>query len=521
MRKMTALLLAALMLLGLTPVMAAEYDTLDQKLALQLQNGSGLTATAAFSATPNLKMSVLSEADNVMLAALLPGASLELRHIRGANVSGRGKEDLSLTLNRSGVKVADVKYTSDGILESVASSLLGPKPYAAARGDGLLAALLLKQDTEWPGVERAIWAMSTADLEWRKQAEAQLKPITDRLSLWLQGFTRITTERNTAGQTITINTITIPAAEVKKQLKLMMSELYGNQTLLALLREQLTAREARAYLEPTMLQGFYTAIDQLALDGSVTVQRKYNPAGQLILDDIRLPMGGARGMRLVRYRYELLTDGEGTTLAEITMMPKSTAANAQGSVYLLEMRGGRVADAPEGADATSYAGTLTIQPEPGTDQAFTVNEADKPAQRVWQFNLSADHGAETVDAQTSRLKREHAITLLLKPQNMPGVGDQTVKLNLSIDSGRPTSSATRFNGQLVWQDLSTESAVTADISGASAPPWVIPSVDTADAIRLDRMTEQQLTQQQTLLQATLTGAMTRLLTSLPVPTVAP
>ena len=43
MRKMTALLLAALMLLGLTPVMAAEYDTLDQKLALQLQNGSGLT----------------------------------------------------------------------------------------------------------------------------------------------------------------------------------------------------------------------------------------------------------------------------------------------------------------------------------------------------------------------------------------------------------------------------------------------------------------------------------------------
>jgi len=208
-------------------------------------------------------------------------------------------------------------------------------------------------------------------------------------------------------------------------------------------------------------------------------------------------------------------------LAEITMMPKSTAANAQGSIYLLEMRGGPVADAPEGADATSYVGTLTIQPEPGTDQAFTVNEADKPAQRVWQFNLSADHGAETVDAQTSRLKREHAITLLLKPQNMPGVGDQTVKLNLSIDSGRPTSSATRFNGQLVWQDLSTESAVTADISGASAPPWVIPSVDTADAIRLDRMTEQQLTQQQTLLQATLTGAMTRLLTSLPVPTVAP
>jgi len=104
---------------------------------------------------------------------------------------------------------------------------------------------------------------------------------------------------------------------------------------------------------------------------------------------------------------------------------------------------------------------------------------------------------------------------------MPGVGDQSIKLNVSIDSGRATSSATRFNGQLVWQDLSTEGAVTADISGASAPPWVIPSVDTADAIRLDRMTEQQLTLQQTQLQAALAAALTRMVTSLPVPTVRP
>jgi len=521
MKKMTALLLAALLLLGLMPAMAAEYDTLDQKLALQLQNGSGLTATATLSTTPNLKMSVLSETDNVMLAALLPGAALELRHIRGANAGGRGKEDLSLKLTRSGVQLADLKYLSDGFLESVSSTLLGAKPYASARGDGLLAALLLKQDATWPGVERPIWAMATADLEWRKQAEAQLKPITDKLSLWLQGYTNMTTERDAGGQAITVNTITVPAPELKKQLKAMMSELYANQAMMALLREQMTGAEARAYLEPTMLTGFHTAIDRLALDGSLAVQRKYDSTGRLTLDDIRLPMGGTRGIRQVHYRYELLSGGEGSTLVEVTMMPKGTAAGQQGSIYTLDMRGGPVADAQEGADTQSYTGTLTLQPEPGTQQAFTVNEAAKPIQHEWQFNLYMDHGAETVDAQTSRLKREHEITLLLKPQNMPGVGDQSIKLNMSIDSGRATSSATRFNGQLVWQDLSTEGAVTADISGASAPPWVIPSVDTADAIRLDRMTEQQLTLQQTQLQAALAAALTRMVTSLPVPTVRP
>ena len=167
----------------------------------------------------------------------------------------------SLKLTRGSVQMADVKYVSDGFLESISSSLLGPKPYASIRGDGLLTGLLLKQDTAWPGVERPIWAMSTADLEWRKQAEAQLKPITDKLSLWLQGFTRITTERDAGGQTITVNTITVPAPEVKKQLKQMMSELYANQAMMAA-AQQMTAPEARAYLEPTMPQGFHAATDR-------------------------------------------------------------------------------------------------------------------------------------------------------------------------------------------------------------------------------------------------------------------
>lgn len=81
--------------------------------------------------------------------------------------------------------------------------------------DGLLLDLLMDRGTAWPGLERAIYAVYGADLEWRKQADAQLKAVSDKLSLWLQGYTRVSTERDAQNQLITVNTITIPMADLK------------------------------------------------------------------------------------------------------------------------------------------------------------------------------------------------------------------------------------------------------------------------------------------------------------------
>lgn len=508
MKRTIALLLSVLLLSSAALAFASSSMSLDEKLALQLQNGSGLTAEVNFTLTGDLNLSVLDEQVNALLKALLPGAQLELKSIRGAGSGNRGKEDMTLALSRAGVALAELRHTSDGVLESYTSTLFGGKSYASARGDGLLLDLLLDRDTTWPGLERAVWAMDGADLEWRRQAETQLKVFTDKLSLWLQGYTRISTERDTGNQLITVNTITIPMADLKTEMKGLLSDLYADRGLINLLREVMTSAEAAAYLEPSMLQAFSAAIDRLPVGGNVTISRRYDAAGRVLLDDMKFPMGGARGMESIHYRLEAAGLDADKTLVEITMQPKDQGRQ-EGSFYSLSFEGGSVQDDPDGT-AESYTGTLLIRKEPEGNEGFTVQTADQDAEKIYHFTLSLDQGVEKQDSQTRNYTREQEYSLVIKPQDIEGEGDQSIKLNLTLSSGADTRSATRFAGSFVWEDLSNESKIEAAISGGSAAPWVIPSVDASGAIRLDRMSESELSGQKTQLQKDLMAAITRL-----------
>ena len=65
--------------------------------------------------------------------------------------------------------------------------------------------------------------------------------------------------------------------------------------------------------------------------------------------------------------------------------------------------------------------------------------------------------------------------------------------------------------------MSTQSTIAADLSGSSVAPWVIPSVNTAGAIRLDGMTQQQLDAQKTQVQLALAAAIAGLAQGLMTP----
>ena len=96
MKRTIASLLAALLLLSAFSAFAAEY-TLDQKLHMQLRDGSGLKATVKFIMPPGSQMSALDPATNTLLGALLPAAQLDIRYIRGAGAL-KGQEDTTITL---------------------------------------------------------------------------------------------------------------------------------------------------------------------------------------------------------------------------------------------------------------------------------------------------------------------------------------------------------------------------------------------------------------------------------------
>ncbi|MHC1786769.1 MAG: hypothetical protein AB9880_06890 [Christensenellales bacterium] len=515
MKKTLSLLLAALLLLSLTAAMAQDYS-LDSKLRLQLLNGSGLTGTAALSLVPGKTMSALDAATNTLLAALLQGTTLDLRYIRGisANV---GQEDLSLVLKRGTEQLADLRYTTDGVLESLGSSLLGPGKLASAKGDKLILGLLTGQAAQrWPSLERAIYTLSIGDNAWNKRAEAALKPYTDRLSLWLQAYTRITGGQGATGQPLTLNTITIPAADLKSEIKQLLTAVYQDKAVLTLLKGQLTPREVAAYLQPSMLPGLSQSIDLLPLSDNIAIMRGYDLKGAVALDEMRLPLAGTGGAQSLYYRYDMIGANESSSLIELQMAPK-VPGNKTGAQCSLSFKGGPLEDAPEGTEQSSYAGTFTLTPEAAGTEGFTVDKAAPAAALVTDFTLYLDFGGEIKDQTTGASTRDYEITLLLKPVGNEKVGEQAILLKGQLASGPQTNAATRFSGSLIWQDQLTGGSITAEITGTSAAPWAIPTIAGTGALRLDSLTQEQLALQKTQLQATLQRSLLALTQSFLVP----
>ncbi len=499
--KKTLALAVAILLLAASGGALAQDQSLDWKLKMQLLNGSGLKGTAGFTVTPGLRMTALDDTASALLSALLPGATLEVNYIRGAS-RNVGQEDLSLLLRRDQTQLADLRYTTDGVLEALNSSLFGAARYASSKGDGVIASLLMGPPGRWPGMERILLALATADNAWNFRAEAALKPYSDALSLWLQSYTTITSGKNAAGQTITGNALSVPADALKHEMKQLLAMAYQDTTLMPLLKEQLTAREAAAYLQPSMLPALSAAIDALPITQAMTVTRTYDLSGAVILDDISLPLGGAGGVSDLHYRFTSDGAGQNESLIELRLAPRD-ARNTQGDQYSLSLRGGPLPDALEGAQTSSYSGSLILRPEAQVSAGFTVSTPAPVLEKQFDFTLFMDYAGEVVDPSTKASTRDYEITLLLKPIGFDSVSDQSVSLKVQLASGADSRSATKFTGSLVWQDQGTQAAVTANISGASAAPWAIPTVAGTGALRLDTMTSAQLAAQKSQLQSAL------------------
>ena len=111
MKRLLALLLTAVLLLGTLPAFAAEY-TLDEKLYKQVKDGSGLKITLKTQKTGGA-FSVLDAPTNAMLGALLPGAELAVRYLRGVGTM-KGQEETELILSKNGQPLFDLRQLADG-----------------------------------------------------------------------------------------------------------------------------------------------------------------------------------------------------------------------------------------------------------------------------------------------------------------------------------------------------------------------------------------------------------------------
>jgi hypothetical protein len=516
MKKALSLLLSALLALTALPALAQEY-TLDQKLSKQVKDGSGLRMTVTFEKT-GAGFSLLDAPANAAVAVLSQGSVLTLRSLRGVGTL-KGKEDLKITLVKGDIPLADLKYHKDTQLEALTSSLLGGVGYVDVRDGGLLMALLSGQNPAWPPVEGVLMKVNSAESTWQAAAGRKLDSYTAKLTQWLQGFTKASTQQDEAGSLQNKITITVPADQLKAQIRQLLIDMYSDAELLALLGQELDGRQAAAYLQPGMMNSFFTALDQLKLMGNMESVRIFDAQAKLVKSHLVLPMGGARGASRLIQEYTLLPDGGENNAWTLEMVPQNTA-NTVGDVYSLSYIGGSIADAPE---SKAYTGVYTFEPEAG-QREFTVGEGKKAqTAQSYNFNLYIGPGVETQDPVTRRSNREDEITLLITPQEEGAASPQAFSLKVRLESGERTNSATSFKGTLTWQDQGTDALITAHIDGASTPPWQIADVNPEGLARVDTMSAAQLEALGKQIQQTLQAALAQMVLKLgaPMTTSAP
>lgn len=512
MKRLTSLLLAVLLLLVNLTVLAAEY-TLDEKLFKQVKDGSGLKVTLKTTKTGG-RFTILNPEANTLVSTLLSGTELSLRYLRGVGTM-KGQQETELLLLRNGQPLGDLRLIKDSLFEQLTSSFLGTSRYVDRRDGGALMALLTGQDPTWPPLEGVLLKLNTAESTWQGLVANKLDMYSTKLSLWLQGYTITATQRDAQNQLQTRVTVTVPVQQLIPQIKQLLLDMYSDAELLALLAQEMNAREVAAWLQPGMMNGFFQSLDQLPLTGSLVSERLLDAQGQIVENRLTLPMGGARGLSRILYAYTMKTTGAQTSLT-LEYLPKNTQ-NTRGAVTALMFEGGQTA----GTEEFSYMGTLSLQPEAASD-AFTVDtaEGDVPAS-VYSFNLLYAPSEEVVDQAAGSSTRDFELMLRLTPQGDTTLTPQVIKANMSMQSRLNSRSATYFTGTLLWQDEGTRAQVQADISGNSAPPWTIAPIDPAGSVRVDSLNSAQLVNLSRQIQTVLLNALTSSILRLAVPTATP
>lgn len=513
MKRWIACLMACMLAAFALNAWAAEY-TLDEKLIKQVKDGSGLKVTVKMDKTGG-SFTSLDAQTNLALNALLPGAELSLRFLRGVGTI-KGMQDLEITLTKGGEPLAGMRSLRDTQFESLTSSLLGGITYADVRGGGALMAMLLDQDPAWPPLEGVLLKLLLAESTWQTAANRKLDAYQLKLSLWLQGFTQTETVRAEDNTLRTRVLVSVPAAQLKNQIKQLLVDMFNDAELLSLLSRELNGREAAAFLQPGMLNGFFSSLDLLPLSGNIISERVMDNLGTLVENRIILPMGGARGIRQIDYVYTAGEEG-GETRLSLAYEPQN-AANEEGSVLRLQMTGSPL---PDALDSMNYIGSLVMQPEADPDD-FTVDQTMEASPGFgYNFRLYYSPEPEMIDVAQGTSTRDFEANLLITPQGEDMAAGQNFRLRMQLQSRQSSRAATYFTGSLVWQDMATQAQVEALISGNTAPPWAIPAVDITAVARVDALSQTQFEGLREQVRQTIKTAFTQLLLSLSVPVSQP
>jgi hypothetical protein len=460
--------------------------TLQQKVAKQLGAGSGIKGTLTFSAGGDA-MPFMDAAAWQLLVRLLPRLSADFSFIRPQGTH-LGESRVTLAVKADGNDIAQAAVTGNGKVYALESSLMDGLAGAADPGDVLISALR-GGASAWPPLWLAAFSVMTADEEWNTASVSALATYTAKLGVWLQAYTTVGTIGGDEGNTGIRHTSVIPPQAVKTEAKQLLIDLYADDTLLSLLQARMTAGESAAYLQKSMMPSFFSAIDALPLSEDVRILRTYDTQGNILSEEMVLPLAGVSGLSKLTITRETQEDGAVLTSLACDFIPISSGSAAGASLRLTITPG-----APAGtADERIYSGTIAYTPETQPETESSAQSGQVAAGTVsFSYNLYFSYGAETYDAAKDLSTRGYEATLVLKPESGLDWNALSLSLTASLSSGSSPRTPTVIASALVLRDLVTDSHLEVVLNGRTTAPWTFSVFNETNVVRIDLMAAGQL-----------------------------
>ncbi len=498
MKRLTALILI-LTLMSAPAAMAATgapTDKLEQRILEQYRK-SGFYADL----TADIKgegMEYIDAATWAMMSAVLPGAALRFESTIRLN-----NRESTLSLSRGDAELSRAVILENGLLTLFQSDLLSdrgawysvPAAYGAA---DLIASVRGGEDGAWPSMAGVVYAVVNAPAEWQTRAGVYMNAYLTDLGLWMQKFTKVAIVPAGDGTTLTEMTCAIPGDEVKRELQAMLVKLYGDNALLTLLREVLTADEAAAYLNAAAQPALSAMVDALVIDGDATVIRRFNAQGKAIQWSISLPFAPSQAISRLTFASETAEHGDRYDI-EIAFNPSD--ASLPGAKAVISA----VPDA-EGA----YTGDLILTLPTAADAFTVVEEATRELRYTYYFYC--DLPEQTYDFANDRAERAIDVMLALTPAQGNDGHRHSATLHADFSSRSSNTSPTRLNASLSLMDLTADSGLTFSLTARTAVAWtpetVISSVPAASVTRLEQLSGEGRTALLTAWRQSMTGALT-------------
>ncbi len=537
-RILTLCLVFALCLPAAAESVADVSYTVAEKLLKQLEAGSGFAGTVTFTSAAVAGRE--AEAITTLKPMVFDVSYIYVREDLAAKKPAENRITLALKDGESTVGGAELSLKSG--MAYLQSALTGDGWFSlagtAATGTGTATGALPKAaqgalaGTAMPGLmgfaaglASQVFTLDTTKLN------AALEPYATKIDLWIEGYRQhaLLGKASDGSSTMTVD-YDIPPAAIKAQLKQMVLDMLADQGLLLRLTALLPSGAAEQYLNPALQNYYFYAIDQMPLNGDMTISRTVSLRGETLALSLALPLYDAKG-GAVALRYDRHKGG-GDLPDENTIALTSDKLVLRADYQTYNTLTG----------TTVYQGTVLRQPlgaeafEVGTEGTAT-GEAGKTLSAA--FVLSVQQATAT-DAEGKNTQTA-AVELNLTPEYTPDITDDApadptdaqkaqyfvfppldLKMSATFSSGQAKNAATTLDVQVELTGDTLPQVFTLALSGKTKGKWTPEAFDTQAAISLDTMDAAAL--QGLLMQAGVRGGLLLLpYLSLPVavPTAEP